>query len=167
VPGGGGAVVSLHRIGPLVMDRSDQAAVLAYAGPPEQIQYMDRLGNRLPSATGAKWETLGYDVSDHGLRGTFYSLWLSGARWALETFSTTNPRWRTPAGTRVGMSYRQASQRERVPFQGGCLFSGLRHYQLRPRYFDFGVDIRQGPGGRITSGHVDALFADGPHELFC
>lgn len=165
--GGAGGVVSGHSVGPLKMNLSGPRALMRWAGNPSEVEYLDADGGST-IASLATWVELFYNgASPTRSAGTTYVFWWSAKGWRLEQFSTTLARFRTPGGTRVGMSYAQAKARERVPDSGGCVASGFWHESARGRpYFGYVVSLSWAHNV-LRNQRVNELVAVGPHELIC
>jgi hypothetical protein len=158
VRGGAGGVVGPGKVGPLRLNHSSRNPVLAYAGTPSSVSYLNGIGERPSHLSQVVWEGLSYGST------TTYWLWRAhpGSPWLFNGFFTKSRRWHTPAGTRVGMSASQAKRRERVRFVGGCYASGYWHSSPAP------------PSGNswsylvsILNGRVNELGAVGAHGPIC
>lgn len=140
VAGGAGGIVGLQGVGPLYMNVSEPAAVELFAGKPSRVIYQTADND---AATAADATVALYF---YGHDSTTYAFFRAGGRWRLSEFMTTRRVFRTPAGTRVGMTYKQAAAREHVKWSGGCVGAGFWHYGKDVTYL---VDVN--PGQRVTS----------------
>jgi hypothetical protein len=163
--GGAGGVVNGHRVGPLWMNRSSPTAVARWAGRPSSVEYVDSQSEPTSPKRASFAQTYYNGAASDNAKGTVYTFWRSSSGWRLTEFYTTLQRFRTPGGTRVGMGYTQAAERERVHATGGCVAAGFWH-STPPHQPYFGY-LASLSGANFTSGHVEALFAFGPHQLLC
>ncbi len=155
---GGYGVVTPFQVGPLVMDGSTDADVRAFAGGPDRVTYCYGFACNY----GGVWKTFIYRFPNHGL--TEYTFNEQDA-WYLEQFYTTLQRFRTPHGTKAGMSVREAERREHLRYNGGC--GGLGLFR----------SVTDGSGAQFTSlvgfnyGPVQSRVVDlqvfGPSPLPC
>jgi hypothetical protein len=121
-------ITSAGRIGPLRLDRSDHADIVAFAGAPE----VENTVFGSPGAPGA--EALGYrcespfnppplaaptgDSNGDPFCRTVYYINLETER--LGTFFTSLTSFRDGHGVRVGITTAQADRKEGVPALSGC-----------------------------------------------
>lgn len=110
-PGGG--------VGPLRIDRSTEAQVRAFAGKPERVAtVVDYFDGKRDRST----RYLSYECRRGRLPcKTVYRILVATGR--LISFSTSSSRFRTRAGTRVGMTPREAARLEGLPVRRGCLIA--------------------------------------------
>jgi hypothetical protein len=138
-----GAVISqTGRIGPLRLDRSTRADVIAFAGRPDA----ERRGAEGIGPGAQAFRALGYDCSDksnddafglayppNGHAGPFCRtvFWINRRTGRLGDFYTTSPRYSESHGVRIGMKTAEAER--------------LTHERA---YVGCGESIFVGPGGR-------------------
>ena len=124
-PGGSGLVTPGGRVGPLRLDASDRAAIVAFAGEPA-AESSDT------SPSGSAYDALGYDCSrtdsPHGAarylvgansycRTVFF---INQSEVSLATFFTSSTRYRTVRGIRVGTATRRVERRLHRRVLAGC-----------------------------------------------
>lgn len=114
------------RIGPLDLDRSDKAAVVAFAGEPE-VDEVDA-----GTDPGSGWEALGYEcgakdtltplVAPAGAQGPYCRtvFYLNSESGLLGTFFTSMPGVRDAHGVFTGMRTAKADRLEGKKAVGGC-----------------------------------------------
>lgn len=144
-PRGGDGVVSASKVGPLRIDSSTEADVLAFAGQPDE-RVIDTTANGSNAV-------LGYFCRSRRRCQTYYEVDLATSK--LSHFRTASRRYRTPRGTRVGMRRRAAERRERRRAREDCF--GYTIFKQQGRWsliVGFGFQ-----GRRVTW-----LAADGPYR---
>jgi hypothetical protein len=132
------------------------ADIRAFAGTPNSIHYQNKLGE----ATGSKravWEIWTYRFGGGGY--VYYGFHSAHGNWRFVEIQTNRQQFQTARGTRVGMSYAQAKQREDVPYTAGCIGSGFWHFRKGHRY---AVIVSVNPGQSVSG-----LAAYGPSPLPC
>lgn len=153
---GGSGVVSTYGVGAHHFETTSPAVIRAFAGAPNSVQYLNRTGE--PSAPRhAVWKIWTYSFA--GGSYVQYSFHRSNGEWHFSEFNTNRTQFRTPGGTRVGMTYAQAKNREHAPYIDGCIDSGFWHFRDGHRY-DLVIGVN--PGHR-----VHALHAAGPGTVPC
>ena len=155
IPGGSG-VVSTYGVGPHHFETTTPAGIRAFARTPDSVEYLNRTGGS-SGPRNAVWEIWTYRFA--GGSYVQYSFHHSHGKWHFSEFNTTRKQFRTPGGTRVGMTYTQAKKRERAPYIQGCIDSGFWHFRDSHRY-DLVIGVN--PGHR-----VHALHAAGPGTVTC
>lgn len=153
---GGSGVVSTYGVAKHLFGTTQPKGVRSFAGKPSAVEYLNKYGQST-SRKHAVWETLSYTYAG----GTYvaYSFHRSQHKWLFAQFDTTRNQFRTARGTRVGMTYAQAKQREHVPYMEGCIDSGFWHFRDGTRY---AIIVGVKPGHR-----VHALHAYGRWKLPC
>lgn len=153
---GGSGVVSTYGVGRQHFETTTPGGIRAFAGAPDSVQYLNRTGG----STGprhAVWETWTYSFT--GGSYVQYAFHRSNGKWHFSEFNTSRTEFRTPVGTRVGMTYAQAKKREQAPYIQGCIDSGFWHFRDGHRYdLVIGVNRHQ---------RVHALHAAGPGAVPC
>lgn len=155
------------RLGPLRMDVSKRAAVIAFAGPPDA----ERRGRSMAAAApSALYDGLGYRcgrttdpdafpvVGDGPLCRTVFFIDARSGR--LGAFYTDDPRYRESHGVRIGMRTTKAERLLHRRLHVGCetaiyLRSGRATLTVA---FTGGVVRRD---GTVAGGHVDAFMLHG------
>ena len=153
---GGSGVVSTYGVGGHHFETTTPAGIRAFAGAPNSVQYLNRTGGS-SGPRRAVWEIWAYHFA--GGSSVEYSFHRSNGTWHFSEFDTTRKQFRTPRGTRVGMTYAQAKMREHAPYIPGCIDSGFWHFRDGHRY-DLVIGVN--PGQR-----VHALHAAGPGKVPC
>jgi hypothetical protein len=153
---GGSGVITTHGVGAQRFEVAQLAAIRAFAGNPNSIQYQNKLGEPT-SSKHAVWEIWTYQFASAGY--VAYSFHHSSGRWVFVEIDTNRQQFQTARGTRVGMSYAEAKKREGVSYTPGCIDSGFWHFRDQHRYaVVVGVDRGQ---------PVHALHGFGPHPPVC
>ena len=144
-------VTSGGRIGPLKLDVSDRASVIAFAGKPDGTN----TGEYLPDY--GPFEALGYRCRGRRAtdRGGFPScatvFYINHATQRLEEFYTSERRYSGPAAVHVGMSAAEAQRRlHRRLLKVGCVPA----FTLRSRPARLTIDFK----GFRGSGHNNVNF---------
>lgn len=163
--GGAGTISANGKVGPLTIDRSGRAAVIAFAGPPD-TEVVDSY------AGGPAYDALGYGCVGHETttlapvghvycRTAFYIHVASGT---LEQFFTTSRLYHDQHGVTVGMSSAAADRRTRQTAIVGCS-AGI---YLRTRSATLVIAMIGGHPGKpnrtgalpLLGGHVELLALD-------
>jgi hypothetical protein len=155
---GGYGVVTPFFVGPLTMNGSTASDVQGFAGRPDRVTYQSG-----PAFNNAGvWKTFIYRFPSHGLTEYTFNQFPDGT-WYLEQFYSTLQRFRTPGGTKVGMSRGQAQSREHLAYSGGCVASGLWRNTTdgNGNYYGSVVDLGC-PARRVVD-----LQTFGPYQLPC
>jgi len=148
------------RIGPLQLDVSDRAAVVAFAGKPQ----LEARGH-MPLA--APYDALGYGCSRRTPPGSFplapekpfcrTIFWINERTGRLETFFTGDPRYAETHGTRVGTATAVAERLLHKRLLVGCeenlYFTSTRAYLT----IAFAGGRYRLPSRHVVGGHVVAL----------
>lgn len=153
---GGSGVVSTYGVSTHHFETTTPAGIRAFAGAPNVVAYLNRTGGS-SGPKGAVWQIWTYQFA--GGSYVQYAFHRSHAKWHFSEFNTTRKQFRTPGGTRVGMTYAQAKKREGAPYIQGCIDSGFWHFRDGHRYE---LIIGVNPGQR-----VHALHAAGPGTVPC
>ncbi len=153
---GGSGVISTYGVGSHRFEMAQPAAIRAFAGTPNSVQFENKLGE----PTGSKhavFQIWTYTLA--GGRDVIYTFHRHHGRWVFVAIDTNRKQFKTARGTRVGMSYAEAKKREGVPYTPGCIDSGFWHFRDGSRYaVVVGVDHKK---------PVHALHAFGPGQPVC
>jgi hypothetical protein len=145
-------------IGQLRMDRSDAAAVVAFAGKPDATGVGSEPG-------GPQYRALGYDCGRE--RGVFTwqivrggpscrtVFFLDRRTGKLETFFTSSAAYADEHGVRVGMSQREAERRLHARLTIGCAAAVHFDSPTGSMSISFGGGAENGTS--IKAAHVDAI----------
>lgn len=152
-------VSATGRIGPLQIDRSDRAAVIAFAGR-SQLEARGRMPGSAP------YDALGYDCSSSAAAGTFplaperpfcrTVFWIDERTGRLDAFFTGDPRYSEGHGVRAGTATAVAERLLHERLLAGCeenlYFSGPTAYlTIVFTGGRFRIPSRHVVGGRVTA----------------
>lgn len=144
------------RIGPLQVDRSDQAAVVAFAGRPDRTSTGSAAGGYMPyRALGYDCDGKGFDAEVQIVGGCKTVFFLDRRSGKLETFSTSSSKYSEGHGVRIGMTQAEAERRLHKRLTIGC--SAALHFESPSAALsiDFAGGLEH--GSSIKGAHVDAF----------
>lgn len=146
------------RIGPLRLDASDRAAVVAFLGHPDAERHAryrpaapyDALGYRCQGKYSEKSYQLAFPHPPY-CRTIF---WIDAASGRLESFYSSERRFVDAHGVRIGMPTAAASRLLHSPVHSGCgegVFLSSKRARLT---IEFVGGVQRGPKLHIVGGHV-------------
>jgi len=147
------------RVGSLVLNQATQGDVVRVEGNPATTKDGNAgVGPGVPS-----YHALGYTCGGSSLKDCQTVFYLAQTTNRLSAFSTTDPRYHTPAGSRVGTNTATAQKLEGNPAQGGCS-SGITDTTANASLILYIVGAQSQPtphevrllGGRVSSLSLDA-----------
>ena len=158
----GSAIVTVTgRIGPLHLDRSDRAAVIAFAGRPDAERRGQASGGYAP------YEALGYGCGTRAasnatpiVEGGLYCrtvFFINRRTGRLETFFTSAARYSEGHGVRIGMPTAAAERRLQKRLVEGCEENIYLSSATADLTIAFSGGTFQRPSLHVTGGHVYAF----------
>jgi hypothetical protein len=148
-------------IGPVYVDRSDRAAVIAFAGKPDATA-----AGRAPGYF--PYLSLGYDCSRRMANGVYLAPHAAACRTAfffdrrtgrLETFYTSSPEYTEGHGVRIGMNQAEAERLLRRRLIFGCTAALHLESPTGSLSIEFGGGTENGT--TIKGAHVTDFVAHG------
>jgi hypothetical protein len=147
------------QIGALHMDRSDEAAVVAFAGKPDAT-------DRGKAPGYAPYRALGYGCAGKGfddevpIVGRCQTVFFFDEETGkLETFSTSSPQYEEGHGIRIGMKQAEAEDLLRRRLTVGCTTALHFDSPTGSLAIDFAGGVERGTS--IRGAHVDAFVLHG------
>lgn len=147
------------QIGPLHMDRSDEAAVVAFAGKPDTTQVGTAPGGDAP------YRALSYDCRQQASDGAMQLVphgpycrtifFLDDRTGKLETFFTSSPSYSETHGVRFGMKQAEAERRLHRRLTIGCTAAFHFESPTGSLSIEFGGGTSKGLS--IKNARVDAI----------
>jgi hypothetical protein len=147
------------QIGPLHIDRSDEAAVIAFAGKPDATGIGTAPGYARYRALGYACDGKGFDAEAR-IVGRCQTVFFFDQRTGkLETFSTSSPQYSEGHGVRIGMKQAEAEDLLHRRLTVGC--STALHFDspTGSLSIDFAGGVENGLS--IKGAHVDAFVVHG------
>jgi hypothetical protein len=148
------------QIGPLQMDSSDRAAVVAFAGRPDATSTGTAPGAYAP------YRALGYDCAGNGFDGEVQIVgrcrtvfFLDRRTGKLETFSTSSPQYSEGHGVRIGMTQEEAEDLLHQRLTVGCTAALHFDSPTGSLSIDFAGGVEHGTS--VDGAHVDAFVLHG------
>jgi hypothetical protein len=151
------------QIGPLHVDRSDEAAVVAFAGKP------DATGTGSASGGYAPYRALGYDCKGKPFAGALRIVrqlpwcrtvfFLDKPTGKLETFYTGSADYVDGHGLHVGMKQADAERRLHMQLKVGCNAAWHFESPTGSLSIEFGGGTLNGTA--VKGAHVDAIVVHG------
>jgi hypothetical protein len=149
-------------VGPLQMDRSDEAAVVAFAGKPDASIMGTSPGYQ-------RYRALGYDCAGKGfddearIVGLCQTVFFFDRRTGkFETFSTSSPQYSEGHGVRIGMKQTEAEHLLNMRLTVGCTTALHFDSPTGALSIDFAGGVESGTSIRFA--HVDAFVLHSKHR---
>jgi hypothetical protein len=147
------------QIGPLHVDRSGEAAVIAFAGKPDATATGTAPGYDRYRALGYGCRGKGFDAEARIVGQCQTVFFVDQRTRKLETFSTSSPQYSESHGVRIGMKQADAERLLHKRLTVGCTTALSFASPTGSLSIDFGGGVEHGTA--IKGAHVDAFIVHG------